>query len=89
METDANKKTDDPLLGRLFGDKFRIQRVVGAGASGAVYQADQVSLGRTVAVKVLRPELAVDERIVRRFHDEALAASRLNHRLGDRLRSDH
>ncbi len=38
-----------------------------------------MALGRTVAVKILRPELAEDPRIVNRFHDEALAASRLNH----------
>ena len=51
----------------------------GTGASGSVFQADQLALGRTVAVKILRPELALDRRFVARFQDEALAASRLNH----------
>ncbi len=73
------KSADDPLVGRTIGEKFKLRKCVGIGSSGSVYQADQVALGRTVAVKVLRPELAVDERIVKRFHDEALAASRLNH----------
>lgn len=70
---------DDALIGRVLGGKFRLRSVVGAGSSGAVYQADQTALGRTVAVKLLRPELARDPRLVTRFHDEALAASRLNH----------
>ena len=59
--------------------KFCLRRCVGTGASGTVYQADQLALGRTVAIKILRPELTRDPRFVRRFHDEALAASRLNH----------
>ncbi len=69
----------DPLIDRVIVDKFRLRSCVGSGASGTVYQADQIALGRTVAVKILRPELASDPRIVSRFHDEALAASRLNH----------
>ncbi len=44
-----------------------------------MFEADQLVLGRTVAVKVLRGELARDARFVARFHDEATAASRLNH----------
>jgi tetratricopeptide (TPR) repeat protein len=67
------------LLGRVLGGKFRLRSYIGAGSSGTVYQADQVALGRTVAVKILNPELASDARLVSRFHDEALAASRLNH----------
>ena len=59
--------------------KFCLRRCVGTGASGTVYQADQLALGRTVAIKILRPELTRDPRFVGRFHDEALAASRLNH----------
>lgn len=69
----------DALIDRVIADKFRIRRCVGLGASGAVFQADQIALGRTVAVKFIKPELAEDPRIVSRFQDEALAASRLNH----------
>jgi len=46
---------------------------------GTVCRADQITLGRTVAVKILREELARDETMVKRFHQEARAASRLNH----------
>ncbi len=67
------------LVGRVLGDKFRLTACVGIGGSGAVYRADQIALGRTVAVKVLNEALAADSRTVKRFRDEAMAASRLNH----------
>lgn len=69
----------DALIGRVLGDKFRLRACIGIGGTGAVYRADQIALGRTVAVKILAEELAEDPKLVRRFHDEALAASRLNH----------
>ncbi len=67
------------LIGRRMGGKFVLRELIGTGATGHVFRADQVTLGRTVAVKVLREHLADDPEVVRRFHDEALAASRLNH----------
>lgn len=70
---------DETLVGRVIAGKFGLRRKVGSGASGTVFEADQLVLGRTVAVKVLRGELARDARFVARFHDEATAASRLNH----------
>jgi serine/threonine-protein kinase len=70
---------DEMLVGRVIAGKFGLRRKVGSGASGTVFEADQLVLGRTVAVKVLRGELARDARFVARFHDEATAASRLNH----------
>jgi serine/threonine-protein kinase len=67
------------LVGRVLADKFKLRACIGIGGSGAVYKADQSPLGRTVAVKILAEHLAEDARLVRRFQDEALAASRLNH----------
>src|SRR3954453_11032425 len=46
---------------------------------GTVYRADQLALGRTVAIKVLKPAFARDPSMVRRFHQEARSASRINH----------
>src|SRR5258708_3346532 len=69
----------DPLVGATVGGKFILREVLGEGAMGKVYRADQTNLGRTVAVKVMNPALAADDLLVRRFHDEARAASRLNH----------
>lgn len=67
------------LIGRVLDDKYRLRACIGIGGSGAVYRADQITLGRTVAVKILSEELTRDPRLVKRFQDEALAASRLNH----------
>ncbi len=67
------------LVGRVLGDKFRLTACIGIGGSGAVYKADQIALGRTVAVKILNEELSADIRMIKRFRDEAMSASRLNH----------
>ena len=56
-----------------------LREVVSSGGMGTVFRADQLTLGRTVAVKMLKAELARDDEMVRRFHSEARAASRLNH----------
>jgi serine/threonine protein kinase/WD40 repeat protein len=58
---------------------FRILRQVGRGGMGVVYEAEQVSLGRRVALKVLPPEAQVNPRYLARFEREARAAARLHH----------
>jgi serine/threonine protein kinase len=63
--------------GRL-GD-FRINREVGRGGMGIVYEAEQVSLGRRVALKVLPFGAMMDPRQLQRFHTEARAAAGLHH----------
>src|SRR5438477_4193949 len=67
------------LVGRVLGDKFKHTACNGIGGSGAVYRADQIALGRTVAVKILNEDLSADSRMIKRFRDEAMSASRLNH----------
>jgi serine/threonine-protein kinase len=67
------------LVGRVLGDKFKLTACIGIGGSGAVYKADQIALGRTVAVKILNEELSADARMISRFRGEAMSASRLNH----------
>ena len=66
------------LIGSHLG-RFRIDAFLGAGGMGAVYRASDTALGRTVAVKVLPPHLVGDESRLRRFVQEARAASSLNH----------
>jgi tRNA A-37 threonylcarbamoyl transferase component Bud32 len=66
------------LSGRQFGD-FRLLRRLGRGAMAEVYLAEQCSLGRQVAVKVLKTELARDQTYVKRFQREAQAAASLVH----------
>jgi serine/threonine protein kinase/tetratricopeptide (TPR) repeat protein len=67
------------LVGRVLADKFKLTACIGIGGSGAVYRADQMTLGRTVAIKILNEELCSDPRMIKRFRDEATSASRLNH----------
>jgi WD40 repeat protein/serine/threonine protein kinase len=66
-----------PPTGTL-GD-FRILREVGRGGMGVVYEAEQISLGRRVALKVLPFAGAMDSRQLQRFHNEARAAAGLHH----------
>jgi serine/threonine protein kinase/WD40 repeat protein/tetratricopeptide (TPR) repeat protein len=58
---------------------FRLLRSVGRGGMGVVYEAEQESLGRRVALKVLRSHRLHDPLILIRFHREAKAAARLHH----------
>ncbi|HEX2475659.1 MAG TPA: serine/threonine-protein kinase, partial [Lacipirellulaceae bacterium] len=66
------------LVGRKLKD-FAVLRRLGRGAMAEVYLAQQTSLGRQVALKVLNSELALDPNYVRRFHHEARAAAALVH----------
>jgi serine/threonine protein kinase len=70
---------EDPLLGRTLPGGYRVTHLVGVGGMGRVYCAEQVALGRTVAVKVVHPGFADDELTSARFLNEARAASRLSH----------
>jgi serine/threonine protein kinase/tetratricopeptide (TPR) repeat protein len=63
---------------RCLGD-FRLRREVGRGGMGVVYEAEQVSLGRRVALKVLPFAGALDARQLQRFRNEAQAAAHLHH----------
>jgi serine/threonine protein kinase len=58
---------------------YRIVREVGRGGMGIVYEAEQVSLGRRVALKVLPFAATLDPRQLQRFHNEARAAAGLHH----------
>ena len=66
------------LVGKKLKDFFILRRL-GRGAMAEVYLAQQLSLGRQVAFKVLNAELARDPNYVRRFHHEARAAAALVH----------
>src|SRR3712207_8186516 len=73
----APVREDPPLRGQL-GD-FRILREVGRGGMGVVYEAEQESLGRRVALKILAPWARAEPRQVQRFLREARSAAQLHH----------
>src|SRR5262245_28856643 len=68
----------DALVGRTLS-RYRLVERVGAGAMGVVYRAHDERLGRDVAIKILPESALPDEGARKRFHQEALALSRLNH----------
>jgi serine/threonine protein kinase len=70
---------DDRLLGTCLGGRFFLRELIGTGAYGRVYRAEQVTLCRDVAVKILEPRLARDPDFVDQLHAEALITSRLSH----------
>jgi hypothetical protein len=66
------------LAGRKLGH-FELIEAVGAGGMGAVLRARDLDLGRTVALKILPPDMAADPENIIRFKQEARAAARLDH----------
>ena len=64
--------------GQLINDRYEIIRAIGEGGMANVYLAKDTILDRKVAVKILRGDLAEDEKFVRRFQREAISASSLN-----------
>ena len=66
------------MVGQTIG-RYRITHQLGAGGMGIVYGAQDTLLGRGVAIKVLHPDVGGRPERVRRFSQEARAASALNH----------
>jgi tRNA A-37 threonylcarbamoyl transferase component Bud32 len=83
-ETEAEIGEDDedaegPTSGEVIAERYRIGRVLGAGAMGIVYEAEHLGLGRSVALKLLHPELSRKGALVERFRREAKQAASTRH----------
>ncbi len=77
-EENSTSTPSPSLIGTRLGD-YQVMRKLGRGGMADVYAARQISLGRDVALKVLRSEHAGDKDYVERFRREARAAAKLNH----------
>jgi serine/threonine protein kinase len=66
------------LIGSVLGN-YRLTAEISSGGMGTVYRAEHELLGRTAAVKLLRPELTANEELVERFFNEARAATAIRH----------
>jgi serine/threonine protein kinase/tetratricopeptide (TPR) repeat protein len=63
-----------------FGPRYRVEKLLGQGGMGAVYKAYDLDLNRTVALKLVRPELMVHPEAMQRFKQELLLASKISHK---------
>ena len=69
----------DPYIGRMLDERYEILDVLGTGGMAVVYRAYDHRLNRYVAVKILKGELATDQDLRRRFHDESQSVAMLSH----------
>ena len=69
----------DPLLGAVLEGRFRVERVLGEGGMGRVYEAEEIRLRRRCALKALLPEAMSDPVCIERFLREAQAIAQLRH----------
>jgi serine/threonine protein kinase/WD40 repeat protein len=77
--TPACSAEGEPSIDEQTLDDFRLIRQIGRGGMGIVYEAEQLSLGRRVAVKILPSAAILDSKQLARFKNEARAAASLNH----------
>jgi serine/threonine-protein kinase len=67
----------DSMVGRALNKRYRVERKIGEGGFGAVFEGKQLATGRPVALKILHPHSVADSTVVARFRREAEACSQL------------
>jgi serine/threonine protein kinase len=68
----------DPLVGKVLAERFEVLERIGEGGTGVVYKAKQLAVDKTIALKVLGAHVSSDPLWVKRFHNEARAAAKLD-----------
>ncbi len=76
---DPGQGAEGPESGHVLDNRYLLGGLVGCGGMGAVYEAENLRIGRRVAVKVLLPELHADPKARQRLFREVLATSRIRH----------
>jgi serine/threonine-protein kinase len=79
LDGTALVRSADPLLGRTLAARYRLVRQLGSGGMAVVYLARHVLIERLSAIKILRPDLAMNPSHRERFLREARAVNRINH----------
>src|SRR5579859_6716086 len=69
----------ESLVGTTISGRYRIERLLGEGGMGTVYQAEHTHMRKRLAVKVLHPEMSRLPEVVARFEREAMAAAHIDH----------
>ena len=64
---DPSPPTDDPLIGKVLSDRYRIVRKIGEGGMGAVYQAEHALIEKKMALKILFQDLTRRPDLIARF----------------------
>jgi serine/threonine protein kinase len=77
--TEIEVSSEDPLLGQVFNEKYKVTRLLGRGGMGSVYEALNIVMDQNVALKLMRKEIAGDLKVVKRFIQEARVVSKLSH----------
>ena len=66
--------------GRVLDGRYRVERLLGRGGMGAVYEGRHAIVGKRVAIKMLHAEFAANEEVLKRFYREAQAAAAIGHK---------
>ncbi len=69
----------DKYIGRVFDKRYRIEKVIGVGGMAIVFKAEDILMNRTVAIKMLKNDVAGDSEALRRFINESKAVAMLSH----------
>lgn len=79
LDAGAAPQPLDPLIGTTLVDRYLVQARLGEGGMGSVYQAELLTLGKPVALKILKPELSREPELAERFIREARATASIRH----------
>ncbi|HWL87436.1 MAG TPA: hypothetical protein VNO21_16645, partial [Polyangiaceae bacterium] len=78
-DADLRSAASESLLGTVISGRYRIEKLLGEGGMGAVYQAEHTHMRKRLAVKVLHADMSRLPEVVARFEREAMAAAHIDH----------